>query len=179
MGLEREGPAGVDLDVVDAGVGVGAAEGLEGVDGGRGEHGGDGLGVAAGSEDEFQFVDARDCVGGRFGRACNPVDGVGQRERAVGLDVDTTAGAVKGVDQGGGELQGGLAASDDGQGAGWVDGYGGDDFRFGHLGGAAEVGVAEEACAVAAAEAHEYGGMAGPSAFALEGVENFVDFHRR
>ena len=53
----------------------------------------------------------------------------------------------------------------------------GGDFGRGHVGMGGMVGVAEGAAEVAAAQAHEDGGLPGMAPFALEGMEDFVYFH--
>ena len=53
-----------------------------------------------------------------------------------------------------------------------------DDFLFGHLSEGGKISVAEGACTVAAAQAHEYRRATRKVAFALKGLENFVDSHQ-
>ena len=73
MGLEREAPGRVGEDIVNRGGGVFAGKGLKGEDLCFGEGGGHGFGVNSGGEEEFEFVDALDAVGGCLGGACHPV----------------------------------------------------------------------------------------------------------
>lgn len=112
-----------------------------------------------------------------LGREGHPVEVRGQQTGAVGLDGHELAGGgVEVVDECGVGLETRFAAGEDNPARRVAVDLGGD-FGRGHVGMGGMVGVAEGATEVAAAQAHEDGGLPGMVPFALEGMEDFVYFH--
>lgn len=171
MGLEGEAPAGMGEDVADDVVGVVARAGLQ-EEARRGQQVGDALDVLA-FVDYLELVDAVDTPGGFLGGACHPVDAGGDGKGAVGLYLDVEAGAFERAHQSVVELKQGLAAGDHDVARGKCR-YLPYNLGGAHLGVGREVGVAEGAAAVAAAETQKHGGCAGVESLALQRVEDFV-----
>lgn len=132
--------------------------------------------LVASVDDEWEGVAAWISA---LGRECHPVDVVGQRICAVGLDGYVLASVVLYkchkvvVDE-----QGWFSAGEYHERGKWILHYCLDDLAFTHHGAAVVVGVAEVALQVAARKADEHGSRASVVAFALQRVEYFVDaFH--
>lgn len=136
------------------------------------EEGGGELGVLTLIND-FYLVDAVDCVGRLLGRASDPVDLGGRRQRAVGFDLHVEAAELEQAEQVAVELEQRLSAGAH-QMARRKCGHGVGNLGGRHEGERGEVGVAEGAGAVAARKTQEHRRCARVPPLALERVENFV-----
>ena len=161
---------------------VAVARGVAGVAGLQIAVGGVDVGVGGGrgaGVDDFQLVAASlaqfgSLYEGVFGREGYPVDAGKHGARAVGLDGDAPAAVVQRGDEFGCDEKGGFASGEyDPRGGMAGDGF--HDAPGGHHGRALVRRVAEGAAQVAAGKAHKDAWAAGVVAFALQGVEYFVD----
>ena len=116
-----------------------------------------------------------------LGRAGNPVDAVGQRTGAVGLDADIETRCMKGIDKRLVHLEPGFSAGKDDHLTPLVgdvvefDGFGNNLFG-GHGGEVRELGVTPRTTEVTSAETNKDCRDARMGSFALKRIEYFVDF---
>ena len=138
-------------------------------------------------EDDLEFINMTKASGGnlalplfdvnQLGRTGNPVDltAFGQRTCAIGLHHQIQPMGMQLVAQRCRDLQGGFAACDDHISRGILE-HSLNNLVFAHLNTFFKIGVAEPATQVTPCKTHEDGRRSRVMAFALQRIENLVDF---